>query len=240
MRESDIRILVSVGLNRTEAVIYLDLIRHPFSTPSDIAGRCNIHRPNVYDSVKKLKERGLIVENINVKGKKYSALDPDKLKLYLKQKESELDELIEDLKKIPKILREDKKIEVLEGVSIRKEIIDLIESRKKAFVFLNPDFDFSNLKFLRKLNEKRIKKKIPIKVIVSKNSKSKFSKFRKLPYTYIKEADFEIPQLITIVIENAFYYLLKDSTLIKINNKNIALERKIFFDYVWKRAKPLK
>lgn len=233
MRNSDIILLTSLGLSKSESIIYLDIVFNGLSSIIDISKRINIHRPNIYDSIRRLKEIGIIIEILEGDSKKFKSIEPKKLKLCLKQKENELEKFIEDIKKIPKKENNEETVAVLKGISIKREFLNILDLKKPIFVSMNPKFEIEDKKFIEEWNTKRTKNNIPIKIIFSKESE----KYKNLEYSQIKIIDFvNVPNLISIIVDDTFYYLQKkenDFTLIKIKNKDIAEEKKAHFDYVW-------
>ena len=78
--------LVELGLSKSEADIYLALIKFGKSTTTALTKQTGIHRTYIYDILEKLKEKGLISQ-IREEGKQYfMASDPSRLKDYLNEK----------------------------------------------------------------------------------------------------------------------------------------------------------
>ncbi|MBD3247291.1 hypothetical protein GF378_01590 [Candidatus Pacearchaeota archaeon] len=241
MRKSDINVLMSLGLHKSESIVYLDLVRHSPSVPSEIAIRVNFHRPNVYDAIKRLKSLGLVIENVGEKGKTYHALEPKKLKIYLKQKENELDELIDDLKKIKIEKPKTDQFRVFEGLSVQNELSNLLKAKSTIYVRLHSDSLIFGTKGFDKINKARIKKKIQVKVLISPSNAKKIKYLKEIPFLKVRsKKEGANPNFVTIITEDTFYYLFgaKDEfTLIKINQKDIAQERRETFERNWKKAK---
>ena len=53
-------ILVDLGLSPNEAKAYISLLNIGMTTITNVAKDCNLHRSNVYDSIKKLIDKGLV------------------------------------------------------------------------------------------------------------------------------------------------------------------------------------
>ncbi|MEK7212523.1 MAG: helix-turn-helix domain-containing protein [Patescibacteria group bacterium] len=92
-------IFESVGLSPNEAKIYEALVERGESTISDIAIAAKIHRRNTYDAVNRLIDKGLCFQILSPKENLYNAVDPDKLKELLTEKQQKLDEVLPELKK---------------------------------------------------------------------------------------------------------------------------------------------
>lgn len=57
---SVVELLEKIGLSKQEATVYLALARMGNGTASDIAGSSGVHRPNVYDALKRLEANSLV------------------------------------------------------------------------------------------------------------------------------------------------------------------------------------
>ena len=58
--EDVLKAFESVGIPRTQTVVYLDLLKNKESSATEISKRTKMHRANVYDTLTKLKERNLV------------------------------------------------------------------------------------------------------------------------------------------------------------------------------------
>ena len=107
MREDDISdVLESIGLNKNEVIVYLDLIRVGKSSVIDIAKRTKIHRSNTYDILEKLLKKGIVDQSIDNEKKFFYPIDPKDFLDYHKQKEIELLRIIPEIEKIQNKPRE--------------------------------------------------------------------------------------------------------------------------------------
>ena len=118
--------LEGIGLSRTEARVYLALLRLGSGTGSEIAEKADIYRRNAYDALNKLIEKGLA--NSVIKEKTYySVASPEKLRDVLREKEAALEESmpkLQDLYTHPKIRQRVFFYEGREGVkTVMNEIV---------------------------------------------------------------------------------------------------------------------
>ena len=67
-----LEVLEFIGLHKNERIIYLDLIKNGSSTALEVSKRTKIHRPNTYDALRKLLEKGFISQVKNISKKKSS------------------------------------------------------------------------------------------------------------------------------------------------------------------------
>lgn len=84
-------ILTRLGLSDPEQTVYLSLLREGQATARLLSTRTNITRPSVYDQLKLLRRRGLVVE-LDQDGKTYfSSTNPEQLEILLSDKIEELE-----------------------------------------------------------------------------------------------------------------------------------------------------
>lgn len=89
--------LTQLGLSKNEAQIFETLIRYGQCSVSTISKHTNIHRRNVYDTLNHLLEKGLVYEIFSGKENQYHAVQPNKLRERLKEKEQLLEEILPTL-----------------------------------------------------------------------------------------------------------------------------------------------
>lgn len=90
----------ALGLAKNEARIYETLIREGDSTVGKISQKSEVHRRNVYDSLNRLIEKGLVIEIVESKENKYQAVEPRKLLEVLGEKFDALENTLPELEKL--------------------------------------------------------------------------------------------------------------------------------------------
>ncbi len=93
-------LLESLGLAKNEAKIYETLLRENNSSVGTISEKSGVHRRNVYDSLNRLMEKGLVIEIIESKENQYQAVEPRKLREILGEKLEALDSTLPQLEKL--------------------------------------------------------------------------------------------------------------------------------------------
>jgi len=83
-------ILEELGLAKNEARIYETLLQEGESGVGTISIKSGVHRRNVYDSLHRLIEKGLVFERITSSEHRYQASDPKKLLELIREKENKL------------------------------------------------------------------------------------------------------------------------------------------------------
>ena len=121
-------LLKEVGLSSNEAKVYETLLKIGEASVQTISNKCGVHRRNVYDSLSKLMEKGLVSE-VFVNGEKnFKSVNPRRLLELLKEKEEKLNKIIPEMQ--DKFLNKQEKEEAyfyrgIEGFkNYLKDIID--------------------------------------------------------------------------------------------------------------------
>ena len=93
-------IFEQLGLAKNEARIYETLLREGESPVGHISTKSQVHRRNVYDSLNRLMEKGLVFEILQRRENHYQAVDPQKLKELIQEKQQALDKIMPDLQQL--------------------------------------------------------------------------------------------------------------------------------------------
>ena len=93
-------LLQKLGLAQNEARIYETLLREGESPVGRIATESKVHRRNVYDSLNRLIEKGLVFEILQRNENLYQAVDPRKLTEALEEKQKELAKALPELESL--------------------------------------------------------------------------------------------------------------------------------------------
>lgn len=137
-------VLLDVGLTNAEAKIYVCLLELGSTTVTNIAEKTKIHRTNVYDSLKKLVDKGVVsvMKQDNIAF--YDACNPSVFISLLKEKESNFRKVLPNLLLLKKLADNDADYSLFKGVS---SFIDSLHE------LLNYDADF----FIFGMSERAIK-----------------------------------------------------------------------------------
>jgi sugar-specific transcriptional regulator TrmB len=95
-------IFQKIGLAKNEARIYETLLREGSISVSEISVKSGVHRRNVYDSINRLIEKGLVFEIIQTKENRYQAVEPKKLIDLLEEKRETLENVMPELEEMYK------------------------------------------------------------------------------------------------------------------------------------------
>ena len=124
--------LKKIGLGHNESKIYLTLIKLGPSMAGKIAKESNIDRSACYDSLKALIKKGLVSYAIEANRKKFAAANPSRLKEFLKEKESLIDEILPGLKEMFKSKEEKSQVSMYNGYKGLKTVFEDILNEAKG------------------------------------------------------------------------------------------------------------
>lgn len=234
--------LESIGMNKNEILIYLDLIKTGNSSAHDISKRTKIHRPNVYDTLDKMIKKGLVTLSIENNKKNFYPIEPKNLLEYLKQKEFDLQEAIPEIEKFRTNSKTERKVEMAEGIrAVRNIINNFLEEKKPIYVYGIPKIAMESIGgFINDFHQRRIQKQIPMKHIYNKNAEKRVKELNKLEHT---EARY-LPSLFdtnttTNIVGNKVILIFWEAPYwtITIQNESIANVYKKYFEILWEEAK---
>ena len=109
-------VLAKVGLSPNEAKIFEALLNVEKASVSVLAVKAKVHRRNVYDSISRLVEKGLVTEVMIKTEKFYRAMDPKQLLVLLKDKEDAVNQVM------PEMVKRFQKVETKEYAHVYKGV----------------------------------------------------------------------------------------------------------------------
>jgi len=233
----DKKILERAGLSKGEIEVYLTLLKLGSSLVSKIAQETGLHRTNIYDTLEKLKEKGLISYVIKENIKYYSASDPEKLLDYIKEREKEIETILPELQNYMTFPRSESIVEVYKGKEGLKSVLKDILKEKKDYVVLEEEGYIQKVlphfypQFNKQMNKLRIKVKILTKD-VKKIDKRSLMEIRSLPkFISFPSATAIYGNKIAIFVWDEPYHA------ILIKSKQVSDSYRSFFEALWKQAK---
>ncbi len=233
----DKKILERAGLAKGEIEVYLTLLKLGSSLVSKIAQETGLHRTNIYDTLEKLREKGLASYVIKENRKYYSASDPEKLLDYIKEREKEIEEILPELQNYMTFPRSESIVEVYKGKEGIKSVLKNILKEKKDYVVLEEEGYIQKVlphfypQFNKQMNKSRIKVKILTKD-VKKIDKRSLMEIRSLPKF------FSFPSATAIYGDKVAIFVWDEPYhAILIKSKQVANSYRNFFEALWKQAK---
>lgn len=236
--------LLKIGLTGNEADIYLALLELGPSLVSGIVDKTGINRTNVYDRLNRLKDKGLVSYLIKSGKKHFVAAKPERILLYLKEKEEaiakEYDEINRILPQLKSICpeRDDELVEMYEGKEGLKTILEDVLKTEKTVLTYGSEGNFTQiLKFYFKHYLNRLEKKgIRMKVIFNAGETREPFSWKLAQVRYVPER-YKTPTETTIYGDRvAIFLLTKKPKAILITSKSVAGAYRKYFDLLWKSA----
>lgn len=230
-------VLIKIGLSKHEIKIYLALLRLGTDTASKIASETGIDRATTYRFLTSLINRGLtnyaIVNNV----KYFTASDPNKILLDLKEMQEKFKKVLPKLIAISQIPKEDTKVEVYKGKEGLKAVIQNIVKERKDYTFVGevekffeemPHYIFHWLKTVEK-------EKIKGRLICKENAEFKVVKTE--TYRLISEKFISKISTWTYGNKTAFFIWSKPFFAVVIDNKDVTESTLNVFEYLWRLSK---
>ena len=239
--------LLKVGLTDGESKVYLALSELGSSTVGPIVKKSRVAYSNIYDILNRLIEKGLVSFVIKSKTKYFQAATSKNLLIYLENKEKELLQQKNELKKIlPNLekiqgshLSQEAEIFLgLKGLTAAYE--KMLRSRTKkneVLYFYIHEEDYAEKSDLFYHSIQHLSKKVKMRGLANKEyKKSWFAK--KSKFLNVKYVNFPIPGTIDISEDFVLIISWKPEIVgILIKSESIAKNLKDYFNEVWKIAK---
>lgn len=129
-------LLREIGLSQNEARVYEALLQIGEASVQEISLKAKVHRRNVYDSLNKLMEKGLVSE-VFVKGEKnFKAINPRRLLELLKEKESKVDKVLPEMIAKYEAVEEKEQAYLYRGIEGFKNYLQDILKTKETVYFI--------------------------------------------------------------------------------------------------------
>ncbi|MEI7960796.1 MAG: helix-turn-helix domain-containing protein [archaeon] len=250
------KLLEDIGLTNSEAKVYIALLDLGETTVGPVAKKAEVAYSKIHLLLEKLIEKGLVSYIVKDKTKHFFAASPKKILEYLEKKRTDFEKqalktksLITELEKKVKIPLDNERIELYEGVeglsTIYNEGLDTIDEKKETVVLgaggggalTN---DQVNL-FLKKVNQKRLKKKINYRLIYNETLRNdpEIIKWTKMPYTKVKFLMNDTPGSVNVRGDRTMIiYWHKDMPKVFfIKSQPVANSFRQYFEVIWNVAK---
>jgi len=235
--------LETLGLTKNEAKIYLALLKLGSASVSQIAKIAQIQRVNIYDTLERLKDKGLISSVLKSNKKYFEASSPENIKQLLEEKEKQIKQVRESFPQLIQIYNESNKQEVhsFKGIPGVKTVLkDILDTKPKEILNFGST---SGLAAKSPINfdiweSQREKLRMPMKIITSSSIKKTIQKKK---YQEIKLLGNQFNSFSsTVVYENKVVILIwaEEPLAILIESKETADSYRNYFYSLWKQTKP--
>lgn len=189
--------LQEIGLNKSEARVYLALLDLGSSTTGPLMNKAKVSASKIYGILERLIEKGLVSFVIQAKTKHYQASPPEALLDYLKEREETMHEQEKSVKKLVQRLRvrqrehaEKQEARIFMGwkgvQNAYNLILDILPPGSDLIGFVQPTKEEERKEvklFYLQYHKKRVEKRYTTKLIANEQSRQVFERE---PYTSFK------------------------------------------------------
>ena len=242
------KIIEQLGLTKNEFKIYKILLKLGNSTTGPIMGELGISSSRTYASLNNLIKKGLVTYHTKNNIKYYQASNPESLLKISEELTLNTSNLVKELKTIKQEEEPEESSIILEGFNGFKQAFEILlkECTKNDEVYT---IGFSPLKFgfqtvrtyLKNVDKRRNKKKIPMKILLDTDLKHTIGKDReKEKYTKVKylSKGYIVPTALSIFKDYVILWVWKEKiTIFVIKNKDVNKSFRTYFEMLWSIAK---
>ena len=244
-------ILQQLGLSKNEAKIYEICLKNGELPVAEISRKSEIHRRNVYDALKRLVEKGIIIEIISNRENLYQAVDPAKFSEFLAEKQGILNRAMPHLQSLYHSIPHKNEIYVYRGIEGWKNYLrDIVRVGKDFHCisgkggWLDPRVADYFPQFTRECNRKNIKMFHVFDPEVRKNSeilKYVGKNYRFFPETFITTASADIfgDYVCIPTLKSGGGAITDEFSMTVIVNPEIADAFRTWFQFMYKFAEKL-
>lgn len=243
LKQMETEALEGLGLTKNEAIVYISLLEFGKAHISQISGKTRMHRRTIYDCLERLEDRGLVSFVMEGKTRIFIPVNPKRLKEIAEEKEEKIEDILPNLLKALNKSNVKTEVSVHKGKEGLKNVMDdLIKTKPKKWCSLTSAGKGSEALpfYIPQFHKKRIKSKIELEIIFTKNrlSVERSKELRELNLTKVRFIDTAslIPVSIWLYDSKIAFMLWESETAILIENKETADSFKNYFNLLWKQA----
>jgi len=241
--------LQKLGLSLNEAKIYEALLDLNEAGVGNISSTAKIHRRNVYDTLNRLVDKGLVFPILSKGENFYSPVDPDKLLELIKEKEDSLSQILPDLRKKYQRKENSQEAYIYRGLEGFKNYMrDILRVNKDVyFIGANLGWFDPRLKtfleqFLKEVERKNIEFHHIFNQEVKEKGKEELKKIGQphkfLPAEYKTNSAIDIfGDYVVTFTGLKFKKIDDDITLFILKDKNLANSYRVWFDFMFKACR---
>ncbi len=246
MNSSDLQAL---GLSAAESSLYLSLLRFGPSTVANLIKQTGMYKANIYQSLERLYQKGIVSHHIENAHKIFRIQSPDSLLDFIAQKEENIakqkklaEKLIVEVNCLKKLERSPESAEVFYGLAgVKKIYRDILERKLDCLVYGSP----SESEFLigdyywKNLHQKQRDEGLKMKMIFHKSLRHwKNNLPKEVCDLRFFDDEFEPLTETTIYGDTIALTVWEETPIVTIiQNKHVATSYKQIFEMLWKQAK---
>lgn len=246
----DTKLLEDIGLTRSEALVYLALCELGPSTTGKIIQKAGVASSKIYEILDRLEQKGLAGHAIRTGIKEFQAAPPERIMLYLEEKENEIkremakaETLVHLLKSKLSLAKEEQEATIYRGMKGLKTVFyQVVKELKPGSTMTvigvparSPKVD----RFFVRWNKFRANNNVKMKIMFDESARGNMqtlpennplSEIKFMPKDVITPAGINIADDKTIIFPSESG---EDPLLILIKSKKIADSFKAQFDLLW-------
>ncbi len=248
MAENIRNILQGIGLTKEQVEVYLAGLELGEASVQNLAKKANIKRPTTYLILDELKAKGLFSQVLKGKKRYFLAEDPEKLFTSIKQKETQLKQIMPELRSLFNIDTEKPKIRYYEGIngalSVYDDILASISNNSEILSYtgiagLYKDFPKD---FAKNFFNRRVQRQISTRIIAIDSEESR---------EWQKHAPYEMRDIVLVPEDQSPFFgdteiygnkvalisYKENFMAVVIESKEIATMQRFIFELAWKNLK---
>ncbi len=228
--------LINYGLSEKEAKLYLLCLRTGETTANRLIELSKLPRGTAYDILEKLKGRGLINSILKQKTTYFSANDPEVLVKELEEKKTNVQRVIPKLRKLSKTISKPIEINVFEGLSGVRLILDEIINDSKEVIVVGNEQDARNviLHHPENFRHKRMENNVKIKNLLEDSKTARSLKNDKLSEVRFLKSLIDFKDVWILYNDTTVHMVMNDPiTTIKIVSEKLTNSQRILFNEIW-------
>lgn len=242
----DTKILKEIGMTDTEIKVYLALLRQGATSAGKIVEETGVYRKNLYDSLNKLIDKGLVSYVVENKIKIFQAKSPENLEKYLEEKKAKIEEQkqeiqknIAEMKSLFKKTPAEIESEIYRGTEGIKTILkECLNYKEVLFIGATGDVENRLPYFWPQYNKKREKMGCKWKLLLVHEAKNKnITKSKLYEYKVLPEilSGLNVIYIYGDYVANVIW--LEKPVAFVIKHKTLSNNYKKYFNFLWNTIK---
>ena len=231
-------LLEKFGLTKKETALYLAAVELGSASVQRIAARAGIVRSTAYEVLEVLRERGLVASFLKKKTLYYSAEDPVQVVRWAERRVDALKEALPELNILTGRSRQRPSVRFYEGKEGATLILrEILDEARELIGFASVDDVFRQIDRFDLFTEERIKRKIPIRVIMRDSPRA--HERQQLGPQQLREVKIvpvhPIFHGMLLIWKNkvALFSYMRDYVVVVIESAEIAELQRALFNNVW-------
>ncbi len=180
-------VLEEFGLTKTEAIIYLTLLRQGSSTAYRISKEAHLYKANTYQAIESLIQKALVIKSVINDKQKLTVVPPEEFISLLEKKKERMQSVLPLMER--NFQEESEEISVFQGVNVFMNLMyDFLKKNESIYVFDIPSYVPQIVQaHITEFHKERIKKKVKMYYIYDYDAKERIKFLHTLKYTYAKQ-----------------------------------------------------